>query len=304
LNIPFPDFQQGGFERMAAISATAVKDLREKTGVGMMEAKRALEEAGGDSEKAVDILRKKGLSAAAKKSARVASEGMIASALRGKVGVLIEVNSETDFVAKNDEFQKFSRGLAMLVAEKAPADVAALSQLTLDGENVEAKRNGLVQKIGENIAIRRFERFESDGSLSLYLHGTRIGVMVDCTGGDEALGKDIAMHVAAANPPYLSRETVPADVVARERAIYEAQAKETGKPANVIGKIVDGKLEKFFSDSCLPEQIFIKDPEGKQKVKNILKGATIRRFVRLQLGEGIEKKACDFAQEVAAQLKQ
>ena len=287
---------------MAAITATAVKDLREKTGVGMMEAKKALEEAGGDFEKAVDILRKKGLSAAAKKAARVASEGMIASAQQGKVGVLIEVNSETDFVAKNEEFQKFARGLASLVAEKAPADVAALSQLSIDGENIEAKRNGLVQKIGENISIRRFERFQAEGTISLYLHGTRIGVMLEHT-GDDQLGKDIAMHIAAANPLYLSRETVPADVVARERAIYEDQAKQTGKPANVLSKIVDGKMEKYFGDICLVEQVFVKDPDGKQKIKNVLKGAAIKRFVRLQLGEGIEKKKEDFAAEVAAQLK-
>jgi elongation factor Ts len=289
---------------MAAISASAVKDLREKTGVGMMEAKKALEEAGGDAEKAVDILRKKGLSAAAKKAARVASEGMIASAQKGSVGVLIEVNSETDFVAKNEEFQKFARGLALLAAEKAPADVAALSQLTLDGENVEAKRNALVQKIGENISIRRFERFQTNDSLAIYLHGTKIGVIVEYAGGDEQLGKDIAMHIAAANPSYLSRDTVAADAVARERAICEAQAKETGKPANVIGKIVDGKMEKFYGDNCLLEQIFIKDPDGKQKVKNILKTATVKRYTRLQLGEGIEKKKADFAEEVAAQLKQ
>ncbi len=289
---------------MAAISASAVKDLREKTGVGMMEAKKALEEAGGDLEKAVDILRKKGLSAAAKKAARVASEGMIASAQKGSVGVLIEVNSETDFVAKNEEFQKFARGLALIAAEKAPADVAALSQLTLDGENVEAKRNALVQKIGENISIRRFERFQTNDSLAIYLHGTKIGVMVEYAGGDEQLGKDIAMHIAAANPSYLSRDTVAADAVARERAICEAQAKETGKPANVISKIVDGKMEKFYGDNCLLEQIFIKDPDGKQKVKNILKTATVKRFTRLQLGEGIEKKKADFAEEVAAQLKQ
>jgi elongation factor Ts len=289
---------------MAAISASAVKDLREKTGVGMMEAKKALEEAGGDFEKAVDVLRKKGLSAAAKKAARVASEGMIASSIQGKVGVLIEVNSETDFVAKNEEFQKFARGLARLVADKAPVDVAALNRLTLDGENVEEKRNGLVQKIGENISIRRFERFQTEGDLSIYLHGTKIGVMVDYTGGDEQLGKDIAMHIAAANPLFLSREAVPADTVARERAIYEAQARETGKPANVISKIVDGKMERFYGDSCLLEQVFVKDPEGKLKVKNILKDAQVARFVRLQLGEGIEKRKADFAEEVAAQLKQ
>ncbi|NTW58106.1 MAG: elongation factor Ts [Nitrospirae bacterium] len=289
---------------MAAISASAVKDLREKTGVGMMEAKKALEEAGGDAEKAVDILRKKGLSAAAKKSARVASEGMIASHVTGKVGVLAEVNSETDFVAKNEDFQRFAKGVAELVAAKNPADVAALAQLTMSGENVEAKRNALVQKIGENIAVRRFVRYETAGQLAIYLHGNRIGVMVDFTGGDEQLGKDIAMHIAAANPQYLSRETVPADALARERAIFEAQAKESGKPVNVIGKIVEGKLEKFYGDTCLLEQVFIKDPEGKLKVKNLLKGATISRFVRLQLGEGIEKKKADFAEEVAAQLKQ
>ena len=288
---------------MAAITASVVKDLREKTGVGMMEAKKALEEAGGDFEKAVDILRKKGLSAAAKKSGRVAAEGMIASAQQGTVGVLIEVNSETDFVSKNPEFQAFATGLAALVAEKAPADVTALNQLTIDGEIVEARRNALVQKIGENITIRRFERYQAEGNLAIYLHGTRIGAMVEFTGGDEQLGKDIAMHVAAASPLYLSRESVPADAIARERAIYEDQAKQTGKPDNVITKIVDGKMEKYYGDTCLLEQIFIKDPDGKQKVKGILKGASLRRFIRFHLGEGIEKKKADFAEEVAAQLK-
>ena len=295
---------KGVFDIMAAITASAVKDLREKTGVGMMEAKKALEEAGGEFEKAVDILRKKGLSAAAKKSARVAAEGMIASAQQGPVGVLIEVNSETDFVAKNTEFQAFASALAALVAEKAPADVAALNGLTIDGETVEARRNTLVQKIGENIAVRRFERYKAEGSIAIYLHGSRIGVMVEYTGGDEQLGKDIAMHVAAVNPLHLSRETVPADAIARERAIYEDQAKQTGKPDNVIAKIVDGKMEKFFGDTCLLEQVFIKDPDGKKKVKGILQGAVIKRFVRFQLGEGIEKKKADFAEEVAAQLKQ
>ncbi len=293
---------------MATISASAVKDLREKTGVGMMEAKKALEEAGGDFEKAVDILRKKGLSAAAKKAARVASEGMIASSLEGsgKVGVLIEVNSETDFVAKNADFQSFAKGLAELVAAQKPADVAALSQLTMAGENVEAKRNALIQKIGENIAIRRFVRFETAGRIAVYLHGTRIGVMVDYI-GDEQFGKDLAMHVAAANPQFLNRETVPAETLQRERAVYEAQAKESGKPAAVIGKIVDGKLEKFYSDTCLLDQVYIKDPDGKLKIKDLLKKAgansAVNGFVRYQLGEGIEKKKENFAEEVAAQLK-
>lgn len=292
---------------MATISAATVKELREKTGAGMMDAKKALEEAGGDLEKAVDILRTKGLSAAAKKAGRVAAEGMICSALNNKVGVLAEVNSETDFVAKNEEFQKFSKEVTKLVAAQNPADVAALSQLTLSGATVEATRQTLVQKIGENLAIRRFVRYETSGQIAIYLHGTRIGVIVDYTGGDEQIGKDITMHIAAANPLYLSRETVPADDLARERAVYEAQAKESGKPAAILGKIVDGKLEKFYGDTCLLEQVYIKDPDGKLKIKDLLKKAggsiTLNRFVRYQLGEGIEKKKENFAEEVAAQLK-
>lgn len=291
---------------MATISAAAVKDLREKTGVGMMEAKKALEETGGDFEKAVDLLRKKGLSAAAKKAARVAAEGMIASSVQnsGKLGVLIEVNSETDFVAKNEEFQGFAKTLAEMVAQQKPSDVDALSKLNVGAETVEARRNGLIQKIGENISIRRFVSYETEGQIAIYLHGNRIGVMVDTT-GDEQLGKDIAMHIAAANPQFLSRETVPADVLERERAVYEGQAKESGKPAAVIGKIIDGKIEKYFSDVCLVDQLYIKDPEGKLKVRDILKkaNAMVNRFVRYQLGEGIEKKKENFAEEVAAQLK-
>jgi elongation factor Ts len=293
---------------MATITASAVKDLREKTGVGMMEAKKALEESAGDFEKAVDLLRKKGLSAAAKKAARVASEGMIASSLRNDTnGVLIEVNSETDFVAKNSDFQAFARGLAELVATKKPADVAALSQLSIGSETVEAQRNTLVQKIGENITIRRFMQYETAGRIAIYLHGAKIGVMVDYTGGDEQLGKDIAMHIAAASPQFLNREAVPADVLSRERAVYESQAKESGKPAAVISKIVDGKLEKFYSDTCLLDQVYVKDPDGKLKIKDLLKKAganvAVNRFVRYQLGEGIEKKKENFAEEVAAQLK-
>jgi len=294
---------------MATITASAVKDLREKTGVGMMEAKKALEETGGDFEKAVDLLRKKGLSAAAKKAARVAAEGMIASAIQagGKTGAMVEVNSETDFVAKNDDFQHFAKGLAELVAAKKPADVAALSQLSIGNDTVEARRNTLIQKIGENITIRRFACYETSGQIAIYLHGTRIGVMVDYTGGDEQLGKDMAMHIAAANPQFLNRETVPADVLDRERAVYEAQAKESGKPAAIIGKMVEGKLEKFYSEACLMDQVYIKDPDGKLKIRECLKKAggnvVLNRFVRYQLGEGIEKKKENFAEEVAAQLK-
>jgi elongation factor Ts len=294
---------------MATISASAVKDLREKTGVGMMEAKKALEETGGDFEKAVDLLRKKGLSAAAKKAARVAAEGMIASTIQagGKTGVMIEVNSETDFVAKNDDFQRFAKELAELVAVKKPADVAALSQLSIVNDTVEARRNALIQKIGENITIRRFVCYETSGHIAIYLHGARIGVMVDYTGGDEQLGRDMAMHIAAANPQFLNRETVPPDVLDRERAVYEAQAKESGKPAAIIGKMVEGKLEKFYSEACLMDQVFIKDPDGKLKIRDCLKKAgetvVLNRFIRYQLGEGIEKKKENFAEEVAAQLK-
>jgi elongation factor Ts len=294
---------------MATISASAVKDLREKTGVGMMEAKKALEETGGDFEKAVDLLRKKGLSAAAKKAARVAAEGMIASTIQagGKIGVMIEVNSETDFVAKNDDFQRFAKELAELVASKKPADVAALSQLSIGNDTVEARRNALIQKIGENIAIRRFVCYETSGQIAVYLHGNRIGVMVDYTGGDEQLGKDMAMHIAAASPQFLSRETVPTDVLDRERAVYEAQAKESGKPAAIIGKMVEGKLEKFYTEACLMDQVYIKDPDGKLRIRDCLKKAggtvVLNRFVRYQLGEGIEKKKENFAEEVAAQLK-
>jgi elongation factor Ts len=294
---------------MATISASAVKDLREKTGVGMMEAKKALEETGGDFEKAVDLLRKKGLSAAAKKAARVAAEGMIASTIQagGKTGVMLEVNSETDFVAKNSDFQHFAQELAELVAARKPTDVAAMSQLLIGSDTVEARRNALIQKIGENIAIRRFVRYETSGNIAVYLHGTRIGVMVDYTGGDEQLGRDMAMHIAAANPQFLNRETVPPDVLDRERAVYEAQAKESGKPAAIIGKMVEGKLEKFYSEACLMDQVFIKDPDGKLKIRDCLKKAggtvVLNRFVRYQLGEGIEKKKENFAAEVAAQLK-
>jgi len=285
------------------ITAEAVKKLREQTGAGMMECKKALTESKGDFEKAVDLLRQKGLAAAAKKAGRIAAEGVIALRVDGTAGVLVEVNSETDFVAKNEEFRKFAGDLAELVSKQNPSDVQTLSNLKLGDASVEAKRQELIQKIGENLSVRRFVRFETKGKIASYLHGTRIGVIVDYEGGDEQLGKDIAMQVAASNPLYLSRDTVPAEDLNREKAIFEAQVKESGKPANVVGKIVEGKLEKFFGETCLLEQVFIKDPDGKQKVKDILKGAVIRRFARFQVGEGIEKRKENFAEEVASQLK-
>ena len=213
------------------------------------------------------------------------------------------MNSETDFVAKNEEFRKFAEDVARLISAQNPADLQALSALTFGDTTVEARRQELIQKIGENLSIRRFVRFDTDGKIASYLHGTRIGVIVDYSGGDDQLGKDLAMQVAASNPLYLRRETVPAENLEREKAIYEAQVKESGKPANVVGKIVEGKLEKFFGETCLIEQIFIKDPDGKKKVKDILKGAVVRRFARFQVGEGVEKKKENFAEEVASQLK-
>jgi len=285
------------------ITADTVKKLREQTGAGMMECKKALTESNGDFDKAVDLLRQKGLAAAAKKAGRIAAEGVIAIHVEGATGTLVEVNSETDFVAKNNEFRKFADDLAKLISAQNPADIQALSALAFGDSTVEAKRQELIQKIGENLSVRRFVRFDTDGKISSYLHGTRIGVIVDYSGGDDQLGKDLAMQVAASNPLYLSRETVPAENLQRERAIYEAQVKESGKPANVVGKIVEGKLEKFFGETCLIEQIFIKDPDGKKKVKDILKGAVVRRFARFQVGEGIEKKKENFAEEVASQLK-
>ena len=294
---------------MAEITAGLVKELREMTGLGMMECKKVLSETAGDLQKAEELLRIKSGAKASKAAARIAAEGVVGAYLSpdARLGALVEVNCETDFVAKNEDFLAFAEGLAKLVAEANPADVDALASLELDGAKVEERRQSLVQKIGENIAIRRFACYQTDGRIAIYLHGTRIGVMVDYSGGDEQLGKDLAMHIAAANPLYLSRETVPADVLARERAVYEAQARESGKPAAVIGKIVDGKLEKFYSDSCLLEQVYIKDPDGKLKIRELLKkdggNVVIDRFVRYQLGEGIEKKKENFAEEVAAQLK-
>ncbi|MBI4843049.1 MAG: elongation factor Ts [Nitrospirae bacterium] len=286
-----------------SFSANDIKELREQTGAGMMECKRALTESGGDFQKAVDLLRKKGLAAAAKKAGRITSEGIVALNVSGSAGVLLEVNSETDFVAKNEEFQKYALEVAGLVAERNPADIESLLSMQLGNITVEARRQELIQKIGENISLRRFVRFETNGRIASYLHGTRIGVLVELEGGDEQLGKDTAMQVAASNPLYLSRETVPSEDLDRERAIFEAQVKESGKPAAVVGKIVEGKLEKFFGEACLMEQVFIKDPDGKLKVKDILKGASIRRFARFQVGEGLEKRKENFAEEVASQLK-
>jgi elongation factor Ts len=288
---------------MAEITAAMVKELREITGLGMMECKKALEEAGGDIKKAEDLLRIKSGAKASKAASRVAAEGVIGAYLApgGKLGALVEVNCETDFVAKNQDFLAFARGLAETIASHDPADVAALSSMSVGGENVETRRQALVQKIGENLSIRRFVRYQTAGTLATYLHGSRIGVLVDLASGDETLGKDLAMHIAASKPVCVSRDEVPAELIAREREIYSAQAAESGKPANIVEKMVDGRIAKYLAEVTLLGQPFVKDPD--QTVEKLLaaKKAKVNRFTLFVVGEGIEKKTTDFAAEVMAQ---
>jgi elongation factor Ts len=287
---------------MAEITAGLVKELRELTGLGMMECKRALEEAGGDLRKAEDLLRVRSGAKASKAAGRIASEGVIGAWLAPdrKLGALIEVNCETDFVAKNADFLAFARALAELVAKENPADVEALVKLSVAGENVETKRQALVQKIGENLAIRRFVRMQGEGKLLQYLHGVKIGVMVDYEGDDE-MGKGVAMHIAFAKPQFMSKADVAADVVARERAVQEARAKESGKPAEIAAKMVEGALGKFLSEITLLGQNFVMN--DKQTVEKALaeKKTKLRGYRFLVVGEGLEKKSSDFAGEVMAQ---
>ncbi len=288
---------------MADISASTVMELRQRTGLGMMECKKALTEAGGDLSRAEELLRIKSGAKASKAAGRVAAEGMIGVSVAddGKTAAIVEVNCETDFVAKNDDFRAFVNDVAKLVDRNRPADVAALSALTLaSGGTVEARRVALVQKIGENIALRRFARVEAKGRIASYVHGSRIGVLVDVTGGDAVLGKDVAMHIAASKPMAVSREQVPADVVAKERSIAAARAAESGKPANIVEKMVEGAVAKFLAEVTLLAQVFVKS--DKETVGDIARarGATINGFVLYVVGEGIEKRKDDFAAEVAA----
>lgn len=288
---------------MADITATMVKELREATGLGMMECKKALEEAGGDMRVAADLLRIKSGAKASKAAGRVAAEGVVGAwiAPGAKLGALVEVNCETDFVAKNDDFRSFANKLAQLVADKNPSDVAALAGLALDGSTVEAIRQALVQKIGENISLRRFARFATPaGTLAFYLHGNRIGVLVDYVGGDEQLGKDIAMHIAASKPVSVSKDQVSADLLAKEREIYAAQAAESGKPANIIEKMVEGRIVKYLAEVTLLGQPFVKDPDTTVEKLLASRGANVNQFALFVVGEGIEKKTADFAQEVRA----
>ena len=286
---------------MAAITAAMVGDLRAKTDAPMMECKKALTEADGDMAKAEEILRVKLGSKASKAASRITAEGVVAAFINGTTGALIEVNCETDFVSKNDDFLAFSDNCAKLVANSNPADVTALAALPLEGETVEAVRTKLIGRIGENITPRRFQRFAGDSKLVSYLHGTRIGVMVEFT-GDEVAAKDVAMHIAAMKPVALSTADVPAENIATERNIAEQKAAESGKPADIVAKMVEGSVQKYLKEVSLLNQPFVKN--DKQTVEQMLKAAntTIKSFTMFIVGEGIEKRQDDFAAEVAAQV--
>lgn len=291
---------------MAAITASMVKELRTSTGAGMMDCKKALTEADGDMAKAVDILREKGLSQAAKKAGRIAAEGAVVSYVSedGKVGVIVEVNCETDFVGHNEGFQTLAKSIAKQVAVAAPADVDALLASEMDGKTVKDLVTEAVAKIGENISVRRFERFESaEGQVYSYIHGGgKIGVLVDMKGGDAELGKDVAMQVAAANPSYLNRDQVPAAELEHEKTVLSEQARNEGKPEKIIEKMVIGRINKYYKEVCLLDQEFIKD--GDLTITKLLKskGAEVVRFARFQLGEGIEKKQENFVEEIQKQI--
>lgn len=292
---------------MAEITAGMVKELREKTDAPMMECKKALAEANGDLGRAEEILRVKLGNKASKAASRIAAEGVVAVYIApdGKSGALLEVNCETDFVAKNGEFLGFAGKLAELAATQQPADVAALSRLPLSGSSVEEVRKALVGKIGENLAIRRFARLAAQGRLASYIHGgARIGVLVDVAGGDDELARDLAMHIAASKPAALSAAEVPAELVRKERSIAAAKAAESGKPANIVEKMVEGSVQKFLKDVTLLGQPFVKN--DKQSVEQLLKskGASVAAFALYVVGEGLERKKDDFVSEVMAQVGQ
>jgi elongation factor Ts len=297
---------------MAAITAAMVGELRAKTDAPMMECKKALTEAEGDMGRAEEILRVKLGGKASKASARVTAEGVVASFISGNIGALVEINSETDFVAKNDEFMAMANLAAKLVAEQNPADVAALSALDVGGQTFDALRSALIGKIGENMTVRRFQRFETTGKLASYLHGSRIGVIVDYDGADEQVGKDVAMHIAAMKPVALSSDGVPAELIEKERSVAQLKAQEDadkaaaeGKPAQspeILAKRLEGSVQKYLKEVSLLNQTFVKN--DKQSIEQMLKAAntTVKGFTMYVVGEGIEKKVDDFAAEVAAQM--
>lgn len=291
---------------MAAITAKLVAELRAKTDAPMMECKKALTEADGDLAKAEELLRVKLGTKAGKAAARITAEGVVASYISGDVGALIEVNSETDFVSKNDSFIAMANAAAKLAAEHNPADIEALGALAYEqdsfGPTLEDVRKGLIGKIGENMSFRRFKRF-SGSNLAAYLHGTRIGVVVEFD-GDAAAAKDVAMHVAAMKPVALTSADVPAELIEKERTVAAAKAEESGKPADIAAKMVEGSVQKYLKEVSLFNQVFVKAADGKQTVEQMLKAAntSVKGFTLYVVGEGIEKKVDDFAAEVAAQV--
>jgi len=286
-----------------SISASMVKELRERTGAGMMECKKALVEAGGDMDEAVDLLRKSGQAKADKKSGRIAADGRIAVATDGNTAAIAEINSETDFVAKDDNFVSFAEAVAEIALHGSANDVAALAAEALaDGRTVEEARTELVTKVGENISVRRFEKVTATDHLGNYSHGARIGALVAMTGGSADLARDIAMHVAATNPMCLDESGVPEETLERERRIFAEEAAGSGKPPEIVEKMIDGKLKKFLKEVTLLGQPFVKD--DKQTVGKLLQGAgaVVNSFVRYEVGEGIEKKQENFAEEVMSQI--
>ena len=287
-----------------AISAKTVKELRERTGAGMMDCKKALTATDGDMQKAIDWLREKGIAKAAKKSGRTAADGAVAAYISkdGKTGVLLEVNCETDFTANNENFRALEKKVIEHIAEAKPADLDALNDSVIDGKKVSELVTEATATIGEKISIRRFVTYETEGKLTTYIHmGGKIGVLVEMTGGSDELGKDVAMQIAAANPSAVDRAGVDASELEHEKEVLRKQALEEGKPEKIVEKMVAGRINKFYKEVCLVEQIFVKDSE--KTVKDILGGEKVLRFTRYQLGEGIEKKETDFAAEVAAQIK-
>jgi elongation factor Ts len=292
-----------------AVTASLVKELRERTGAGMMECKRALEETGGDIEAAIEAMRKSGQAKAAKKAGRIAADGVIALRVAddGGRGAMVEINSETDFVAKDENFGRFADAVGDTALMSDAADVAALAEAPLVGGDttVNAAREALIAKVGENVQLRRLVRFDAPaGKLYSYRHGVRIGVIVDLVGGDDTLGRDIAMHIAATNPLCVSADDVPAEALEKEREIFRAQALESGKPPEIVDKIIGGRMRKFTEEVTLLGQAFVKDPDV--TIEKLVKqaGAQVAGFARLEVGEGIEKKTENFAEEVQAQAKQ
>ena len=285
------------------ITASLVKELRERTGAGMMDCKKALQEADGDIEVAIEEMRKSGAAKAAKKAGRIAAEGVITIKQDGQDVTILETNCETDFVAKDENFVTFTNKVIDAVIANNPADVDALMQTSLGDQTVEEANQQLVAKIGEKITVRRFEKMTASGQVGTYSHGNRIGVVVELEGGDEALAKDIAMHIAASKPICVSEEQVPQDVLDKEKEIFSAQAAESGKPPEIIEKMVTGRIQKYLKEITLLGQPFVKDPD--QTVDKLLKAAnaSVASFLRYEVGEGIEKKVDNFAEKVMSQAK-